>query len=253
MSTADEAFVSSATASIPVSSAFNEPTTGLVSRRQRFLGLVIVLAVAFTSFVATSLLGVVGVHFDYPDAWIGYRYFNLLIHELLALGLLAYVVSQNRQSLAGFGAGFQAIDIAYGILLWMVTECSYWLAFPTIMSACEFLGWHKAPPHYPSAKLGLGLISICFVVINPVFEEMIVRAFLMTETMALTGSSALAILLSFLLQTTYHLYQGLPYALSVGAIFLIYSLYYARTHRILPVIIAHFMMDISFVLSLRSI
>jgi hypothetical protein len=118
-----------------------------------------------------------------PDAWIGYRYFNLLLHEVLALALLAYVVSQNRQNLADLGAGFQAIDIVYGILLWAVTEYSYRLAFPTIMSGCELLGWHKAPPHYPSSNLGLSLIAFCFVVINPVFEE-IIRAFLMTEILA---------------------------------------------------------------------
>jgi membrane protease YdiL (CAAX protease family) len=83
------------------------------------------------------------------------------------------------------------------------------------------------------------------VVISPVFEEMIVRAYLMSETIALTGSSALAILASVLLQTSYHLYQGLPYALSAGIIFLIFSVYYARTQRIVPVILAHLIWDIS--------
>ena len=65
----------------------------------------------------------------------------------------------------------------------------------------------------------------------------------MTETLALTGSSVLAIIFSVLLQTSYHLYQGLPYALGVGLMFLIFSLYYAHTHRILPLIVAHFMLD----------
>jgi len=75
---------------------------------------------------------------------------------------------------------------------------------------------------------------------------MIVRAFLISETTALIGSSALAILFSVLLQTSYHLYQGLPYALAAGVIFLLFSVYYACTRRIVPVIFAHFIWDLSY-------
>lgn len=249
MPTAGEA--PATTADTSLSSLPLEEPGAAPSRHQRVTGLAIVLAVAFMSSVLTSVLRLWGVHFDYPDALIGYRYFFTIVHQLTTLGLLTYVVWQNRQTLADFGAVFRATDIVYGVLLWIVTDACYRLAFPTILSVCEHSGWHKAPPYYPSAQLGLGVITYCFVVINPVFEEMIVRAFLMSETQALTGSAALAILFSCLLQTSYHLYQGVPYALALGVVFLIFSAYYARTHRILPVIIAHLMMDLSFVLFSR--
>jgi len=245
MHTADEMSGITANATAPLPSV-EELSIELVDRRKRLIGLVIVLAVAFTSSVVTSVLRVGGIHFDYPDALIGYRYFNTLVHELIALTLLAYVVWQNRQNLATLGAVFRATDVVYGVLLWILADCCYRLAFPTILSLCELLGWHKIPPYYPSAKLGLKLITYCFVVVNPVFEEIIVRAFLISETLALTGSAAIAILFSVLLQTSYHLYQGVPYALAVGVVFLIFSVYYARTHRIWPVIIAHFIMDLYF-------
>ncbi|HEX7894639.1 MAG TPA: CPBP family intramembrane glutamic endopeptidase [Terriglobales bacterium] len=221
------------------------------STSKQIAALFIVLAVAFASSTMTSVLRVFGVHIDYPDTLIGYRYFFTLVHELIALAVLAYVVWPNR--LARLGAIFQMTDVAYGVLLWIVAECCYRLAFPTILSISERVGWHKAPPYYPSTHLSLVLITYCFVAINPVYEEMIVRAFLISETAALTGSSAIAVLFSVLLQTSYHLYQGVPYALALGVVFLIFSIYYVRTHRIWPIVIAHFIMDLSFVLISRPV
>ena len=223
-----------------------------VARKQRLIGLAIVLGVAFASSVLTSVLRVWGVHFDYPDNLLGYRYFNNLLHELLGLALLAYVARQNRQALADFGATFRMTNIATGLILWLGAEVCYRLAFPTIFSICELMGWHRVAPYYPSGKLGLNLLTFCFIVVNPVFEEMIVRAFLMSEVLAMTGSSSLAICLSLTVQTSYHLYQGVPYALGVGVIFSIFSIYYARTRQIWPVIIAHFIMDLSFHLRVHS-
>lgn len=223
-----------------------------IAKQPRLMGLFLVLAVAFASSVLTSVLRVLGVHFDYPENLLGYRYFNTLLHELLGLALLGYVARQNRQGLADLGGVFRMANLPTGLLLWLVAEVSYRLAFPTIFSICELMGWHSAAPYYPSGKLGLGLLTFCFVIVNPVFEEMIVRAFLMSEILTITGSSALAVLFSVLLQTSYHLYQGLPYALGVGVIFLIFSIYYVRTRQIWPVIIAHFIMDLSFHLRVHS-
>jgi membrane protease YdiL (CAAX protease family) len=57
-------------------------------------------------------------------------------------------------------------------------------------------------------------------------------------------NTALAVVISVALQTSYHLYQGLPAALSHIPAFLLFSLYFVRTRRILPVILAHMFMDI---------
>jgi membrane protease YdiL (CAAX protease family) len=178
--------------------------------------------------------------------YIRLRYFNHLIVELTALAPLAYVIKQNRQKFSDFGLTFRARDIAYGFLLWAAAKACYRLAYPTIMSTCELLGWHRTPAYVPSSRLGLDLLTYSFLVVNAIYEEMIVRAFLISEASALIGSSALAVVFSVLLQTSYHLYQGLPYALAAGVIFLLFSVYYVRTRRIIPVILAHFMLDLSY-------
>jgi hypothetical protein len=41
----------------------------------------------------------------------------------------------------------------------------------------------------------------------------------------------------------YHLYQGAPKAFAEIGSFLVFSIYYAKTNRIAPVILAHLYMD----------
>jgi len=88
-------------------------------------------------------------------------------------------------------------------------------------------------------------LLILFTVLNPFHEELLVRAFLITEVESLYRSTTLAAILSVTLQTSYHLYQGLPAALLHVPTFLVFSLYYVRTRRILPVILAHLFLDVT--------
>jgi len=217
-----------------------------VSTRKRAVGLFLVLAVAFLGSVVSSLSQVRGAQHSYPDVLLNLQYFETLLHQLVSLCLLVYVVRQNRQRLEDLGLSFRWKDVAHGIILWGITGWSYRLLLPYIVSLCEWLGWHRTPAYLPGSKLGFGLLTLCFVVVNPVFEELTVRAFLMSETIALTGNTTLAVLFSFLLQTSYHLYQGIPYALALGLIFLVFSIYYARIRRIFPVLVAHFLADFLF-------
>jgi membrane protease YdiL (CAAX protease family) len=83
-----------------------------------------------------------------------------------------------------------------------------------------------------------------FALLNPFFEELIVRAYLMTEVADLTGSSALAVAASVLFQWSYHLYYGWAGATSMAFMFLALSLYYARSRHALPIIVAHAFFDI---------
>ena len=93
--------------------------------------------------------------------------------------------------------------------------------------------------------LGIGIsgLSIALVCLNPFFEEFIVRGYLMSEIFDLGGSSVLAVLISISVQMSYHLYQGLANAVVLTAVFAVYSIYFWKTRRIAPVVLAHFCMD----------
>jgi membrane protease YdiL (CAAX protease family) len=70
-----------------------------------------------------------------------------------------------------------------------------------------------------------------------------VRAYLISEVQFFTGSSSLAVLASVVIQSSYHLYQGVVPAFLTTSVFTVFSLYYIRTRRITPVIIAHMVFD----------
>jgi membrane protease YdiL (CAAX protease family) len=110
-----------------------------------------------------------------------------------------------------------------------------------------FLGRRWEPSLDKAAVFGtaFNILPLLYVLLNPFHEELLVRAFLISEAEWIYGSTALAVLISVALQTSYHLYQGLPVALSHIPAFLLFSLYFVRTRRILPIILAHLLMDVS--------
>jgi hypothetical protein len=66
----------------------------------------------------------------------------------------------------------------------------------------------------------------------------------MTEIKALTGSWLLAAAFSVLVQFSYHLYYGWEGAIALSFLFLVFSIYYARTQKATPIIVAHEVFDI---------
>jgi membrane protease YdiL (CAAX protease family) len=87
-------------------------------------------------------------------------------------------------------------------------------------------------------------MGIAFCILNPFVEELVVRAYLMTEITELTGSTVGAVILSVLVQFSYHLYYGWAGAISLSFQFLVFALYYAYSRRALPLVVAHGFFDV---------
>ena len=88
------------------------------------------------------------------------------------------------------------------------------------------------------------VLAIPYTLLNPFVEELIVRAYLMTEVIELTGSSMLAVVFSVGVQFSYHLYYGWFGAISLSSLFLVFALYYKYARRALPVVVAHAFHDV---------
>jgi membrane protease YdiL (CAAX protease family) len=91
---------------------------------------------------------------------------------------------------------------------------------------------------------GVFVVTFMFQFLNPFFEELLARAYVMTEIKFLTNNLPLAVIASTALQTSYHFYQGVPSAMGIGANFLLWSIFYAKTGRIVPLILAHMYEDV---------
>ena len=131
----------------------------------------------------------------------------------------------------------------------LLVSAASWLAYilGSVAVGLVYYAIFKALPVIPDGRKIFGhpaVATIPYILLTPFFEELIVRAYLMTEVSELTGSTALAVAASVIVQFSYHLYYGWMGAIMVSFLFLAFALYYARSRRALPVIIAHGAFDI---------
>ncbi len=168
-----------------------------------------------------------------------------LVQEISGLLLLGYVLSRRGRRLRDLGRRWTLKDVGTGLLMAGFSFAIYLLG-STLIHLLHFAiyGALATGPSSGDFFAHPSVLAIPFTLVNPFFEELLVRAYLMTEIVELTGSSALAIVVSVAVQTSYHLYYGWSGALSLAFLFLAFALYFARTRRALPIIVAHGVFDI---------
>jgi uncharacterized membrane protein YhaH (DUF805 family) len=220
----------------------NEVSPG--ERRQRWFEVCLVLLVAFGGSILNSLYLLKNGPGAMPHISSA-RWSIGIVQEATALFLLGYVLSRRglrfsslgfRWSLRGLGVGVLVTGLSYATYalsstIIQVFHYSIYRSLATGPTANDFFA-------HPSA------VAIPYSLLNPFFEELIVRAYLMTEVIDLTGSSTLAVALSVAVQFSYHLYYGWAGAISLSFLFLVLALYYVRSRSALPVIIAHGFFDV---------
>lgn len=173
------------------------------------------------------------------------------MHQLTALLVLGYVLSRRGLKFANLGLRWSRRDAAAVLLVTVVSYAAYEFGH-TLVQSVHHLGygtWVNGPTAVDIFGR-TSLASVPLFLLNPIFEELIVRAYLMTEVIELTGSSALAVALSVGVQFSYHLYYGWAGALSLSFFFLALALYYGRARCALPVIVAHGFVDVYVMLRL---
>jgi membrane protease YdiL (CAAX protease family) len=174
-----------------------------------------------------------------------------MLRDALALCVLGYVLYRRQRSFSDIGLRWSAKDAALALPLFLFGILSSAVQRPLVDGLGQIFGqpgWH--PPNIGAIFFGTEDIPVAVVpswFLNGFNEELIVRAFVMTEVIKLTRRTWLAVVISVSIQTSYHFYQGVPIALSHIAIFTIYSLFYARTRLILPVALAHSLLDLGYV------
>jgi membrane protease YdiL (CAAX protease family) len=220
-------------------------TRAVGDKRLRYFELCLVLLVALSTPFLNSLFlffhgpGAIGQM--YPFRWI-----NPLLHEILALLVLSYVLLRRGRRFRDLGLSWSFRDCGVGVIVAIAGVTAY-LSFALFVQLVHYV-WYKTllyPGHVGREIWGHpGIGSVPYFLLTPFFEEMIVRAYLMTEILELTGSSLLAVVVSAIIQASYHLYYGWYIAISLTFLFLIFSLYYARYRHALPTIVAHEVIDL---------
>ena len=176
-----------------------------------------------------------------------FRWWYAISHQIGALALVWYVLRRRSQNFSDLGLFWKGKEIAVTPLLWFACAIIAYI-FRRAIQSFGGLPSNDDPNARVAAYLfanGIGIGTVVFQLVNPFFEELIVRAYLITRMRELTNSLAFAITTSVILQVSYHFYQGIWMALSYTGVFLLFSLYYAKTNRILAVILTHMIFDLS--------
>ena len=217
------------------------------SKTYRALELYLVLGVAFAAPTFVAIYTLFFGSLTQISQASGALVFYGLIYELLALAVMAYVLSRQEQSLNQIGFSFSWKDIPISLLLIVISYIAFYVCYIAIFYGYYFMvGRALVQPAKTQTYLDVGVTigTILFVILNPLYEELIARAYIISEVKYLTGSGILAVLVSVVVQSLYHLYQGIPTAIALGAMFMVLSIYYLRYKRIMPVILAHLYFDL---------
>jgi len=167
------------------------------------------------------------------------------LHEIGGLCLLGYMLWRRGRRFTDIGLRWSLRDAAVGLVVTFVTYIVY-VAGATALNRMHVAMFGTLPQRTPPREIfgHATFAALLFALLNPFFEELTVRAYLMTEVIDLTGSVPLAVLLSTAVQFSYHLYYGWWTALKLAFQFLVMSLYYARWRRALPIILTHGFFDL---------
>ena len=219
-----------------------------LTTRQRWEDLGIILLVAIAPLVLNAFSSLIYWPTKPAVAPI-YRKIGIisnLLHEFISLIVVAYVLRRQQRSMKTIGLGFRWADPLVGGALAMGGLFLSMLMSIVIRNASFFLTGSFGEARNPKvifAGLTPGLFLV-YMLASSVFEETVVRGFLMTEMIGLGRPVWMATLASIVLQTSYHVYYGIPGALSLSGTFIISALYFARARRLLPVIIGHAFVDL---------
>jgi membrane protease YdiL (CAAX protease family) len=79
---------------------------------------------------------------------------------------------------------------------------------------------------------------------NAILEEVVVVGYLTTRLRDLAWRPAAVVATSALLRGAYHLYQGVGAFLGNAAMGVVFALFFLRTRRVLPLVVAHTLLDV---------
>jgi membrane protease YdiL (CAAX protease family) len=224
------------------------PNAPVVSNTHRWVDLALVLSVAFAGVVLSSIsLAFHRIAREYSNARLSLG----ILQEAIALSLFLILFKRQGRRLQDIGLGFRWTDLPKSLGLLLAAFATMWamtVAIPYIYFLVTLRTLASIAPASQFSTSSLWLM-LPLLLLNPFFEEILVRGYLMTEMIDLRKSVALAAAVSLGLQTSYHLYYGVFGATIVGCGLAVFAIYYAKSRRLMPIVLAHMLWDFTTVFS----
>ena len=128
------------------------------------------------------------------------------------------------------------LDIPRGVVLWFLAYLALGLAFGAVALFEQKIA-------EPPVKVNLSdMVIVGVSILNAVFEELLWLGYGVTALSRRIGLRR-ACMVSVLLRTGVHVYEGPLAVIGVLPIGIVFTFYFARTRRVWPVIVAHALQD----------
>jgi membrane protease YdiL (CAAX protease family) len=215
-----------------------------ISNRRVDLGLVLLvgfapLVLSGTYQLFVPIAGTAGT--------MNFRLCARLMQETATLVLFATLLRRQGRTLKDIGLGFHWLDLPRGLGLYVLSYISFVFVSATVRSVYHV--WTGSQIQYRDPQVIFAgashVLFILYFIAAPIFEETLVRGYLMTELIGFSCPVWLAAAASIILQTSYHLYYGVGGALTVAAGFVISAAYFAKSRNLMPIILSHFIWDLT--------
>ena len=178
-----------------------------------------------------------------PHVWLDIAYQTLaILTGLVPVALVAYLLVRDGESLATVGVDTEqpAEDARWGIGLALVVGL-VGLGFRVVANT---LGINLQLTIGSTGQWWQLVILVLQSAVTAIGEELIVLAFLLHRFAQLGWSDRKSITVSALVRGSYHLYQGFGGGLANMAMGLVFGWLYKRRGRVVPFVIAHFLIDV---------
>ena len=169
-----------------------------------------------------------------------------ILNDLALVSLVLYLIWRNGEFLQHIGWTFGSIwrEIVWGLLLFLPTSFGA-ISLENALHAIGFSVQTKLSSFLLATGLAKVLLAFMLVTVVAVSEETVFRGYLLLRFKAVTGRTSAAVLLSSVIFSLGHGYEGMAGLISVFFLGVILAVVYLWRQSLVASMVMHFLIDFS--------
>lgn len=171
--------------------------------------------------------------------------FATILRDIALVCLILYFLWRNCESVARIG--WTRSQWRKEVLLGMLLFPAFSYGSILVESGLQHIGFSvpktPLPSLVPGRSVEQSILALILVAIVAMAEETIFRGYLILRLRAVTGSSAIAVILSAIVFSFGHGYEGSAGVLTVGVMGLALALVYVWRQSLVAPVVIHFLQD----------